>query len=109
MHCFTGDEHQARQALDLGFHLAFGGVLTFPKADAVRQAARITPDDRLLVETDCPYLAPVPMRGKRNEPAFMVETVRRLAEVRGVTPEVIARQTTHNFERLCLRHTASNE
>ncbi len=72
------------QALDLGFHLSFGGVLTFPKAEAVRQAARITPDDRLLVETDCPYLAPVPHRGKRNEPAFVVETVRRLAEVRGV-------------------------
>jgi TatD DNase family protein len=109
MHCFTGDETQARQALDLGFHLAFGGVLTFPKAEAVRQAACITPDDRLLVETDCPYLAPVPMRGKRNEPAFLVETVRRLAEVRQVTPETIARQTTLNFDRLCLRGAASNE
>ncbi len=74
MHCFTGDAQQAREALDLGFHLSFGGVLTFPKAEAVRQAARITPDDRLLVETDCPYLAPVPHRGKRNEPAFVVET-----------------------------------
>lgn len=109
MHCFTGDERQAQEALDRGFHLAFGGVLTFPKADAVRQAARITPDDRLLVETDCPYLAPVPMRGKRNEPAFLVETVRRLAEVRGVTPEAIAGQTTGNFERLCLRRAAPNE
>jgi TatD DNase family protein len=106
MHCFTGDERQARQALDLGFHLAFGGVLTFPKAESVRQAARITPDDCLLVETDCPYLAPVPMRGKRNEPAFLVETVRRLAEVRGVTPETIAGLTTANFERLCLRGAA---
>jgi TatD DNase family protein len=100
MHCFTGDEAQARQALDLGFHLAFGGVLTFPKADAVRQAARVTPDDRLLVETDCPYLAPVPHRGKRNEPAFVVETVRRLAEVRGRALEEIAELTTRNFERL---------
>ena len=106
MHCFTGDEQQARQALDCGFHLAFGGVLTFPKAESVRQAARITPDDRLLVETDCPYLAPVPMRGKRNEPAFLVETVRRLAEVRGVTSEAIAGLTTANFERLCLRGAA---
>jgi TatD DNase family protein len=100
MHCFTGDEQQAREALDLGFHLSFGGVLTFPKAEAVRQAARITPDDRLLVETDCPYLAPVPHRGKRNEPAFIVETVRRLAEIRGQTPEGIAGLTTRNFERL---------
>ncbi|HEY7388890.1 MAG TPA: TatD family hydrolase [Bryobacteraceae bacterium] len=102
MHCFTGDAAQARQALDLGFHLAFGGVLTFPKAEAVREAARITPADRLLLETDCPYLAPVPMRGKRNEPAFLVETARRLAEVRGVPLEEIAAQTTANFEDLCL-------
>ena len=108
MHCFTGDERQARQALDLGFHLAFGGVLTFPKAEEVRQAARITPADRLLIETDCPYLAPVPRRGKRNEPAFLVDTVRRLAEVRGVAPEDIAAQTTANFRRLCLPHDAPN-
>jgi TatD DNase family protein len=100
MHCFTGDVAQARQALDLGFHLSFGGVVTFPKAEAVRQAARIAPEDRLLVETDCPYLAPVPHRGKRNEPAFVVETARRLAEVRGVAPEAIAESTTRNFERL---------
>jgi TatD DNase family protein len=100
MHCFTGDAAQARQALDRGFHLSFGGVLTFPKAEGVREAARIAPDDRLLVETDCPYLAPVPHRGKRNEPAFMVETVRRLAEVRGRSPEEIAEITTHNFDRL---------
>jgi TatD DNase family protein len=102
MHCFTGDEAQAGQALDLGFHLSFGGVLTFPKADAVRQAARIAPGDRLLVETDCPYLAPLPHRGKRNEPAFVVETVRRLAEVRGCAPEEIAELTTRNFESLML-------
>ncbi|HLK65847.1 MAG TPA: TatD family hydrolase [Bryobacteraceae bacterium] len=100
MHCFTGDEAQAREALDLGFHLSFGGVVTFPKAEAVRQAARITPDQRLLVETDCPYLAPVPHRGKRNEPAFVVETVKRLADVRGSTPEAIAALTTANFDRL---------
>ncbi len=80
MHCFTGDAEQAREALDLGFLLAFGGVVTFKAADAVREAARITPDDRLLVETDAPYLAPIPWRGKRNEPSFMVETVRKLAE-----------------------------
>jgi TatD DNase family protein len=102
IHCFTGDSQQAREALDLGFHLAFGGVLTFPSAEAVREAARMTPEDRLLVETDCPYLAPVPYRGKRNEPAFVVEVARRLAEVRGSTLHEIAAQTTRNFERLCL-------
>ena len=100
MHCFSGGPAEARQALDLGFYLSFGGVLTFPKADALRGAARMVPEDRLLVETDAPYLAPVPNRGKRNEPAFMVETVRRLAEVRGTTPGHIAEATTANFERL---------
>jgi TatD DNase family protein len=108
IHCFTGDSQQAREALDLGFCLAFGGVLTFPKADAVREAARITPEDRLLVETDCPYLAPAPHRGRRNEPAFVVEVARRLAEVRGATLDEIAGQTTRNFERLCLRGGAVN-
>jgi TatD DNase family protein len=102
IHCFSGGPAEARQALDLGFHLSFGGVLTFPKADALREAARLAPEDRLLVETDAPYLAPVPQRGKRNEPAFMVETVRRLAVVRGVAPERIAEVTTGNFERLML-------
>jgi TatD DNase family protein len=108
MHCFTGDTAQARQALDLGFHLSFGGVLTFPKAEGLREAAKITPEDRLLVETDCPYLAPVPYRGKRNEPAFVVETARRLAQVRGVTPEAIADCTTRNFRALCLRGQTGN-
>jgi TatD DNase family protein len=108
MHCFTGDAEQAREALDLGFHLSYGGVLTFPKAEGVRQAARITPEDRLLVETDCPYLAPVPHRGKRNEPAFVLNTLRRLAEVRGAQPEVMADITTRNFERLCLRAGTRN-
>ena len=106
MHCFTGGEEEARQALARGFYLSFGGVITFPKADNVRAAARITPDDRLLVETDAPYLAPVPHRGKRNEPAFVVETVRRLAEIRGSTAEDIAALTTRNFARLCLRDVA---
>jgi TatD DNase family protein len=109
MHCFTGDAAQARQVLDRGFHLSFGGVLTFPKAEAVREAARITPDDRLLVETDCPYLAPIPHRGKRNEPAFMLETVRRLAEVRGSSPERIAEITTNNFDRLMNFHRGDAE
>jgi TatD DNase family protein len=108
LHCFTGDPQQAREALDLGFHLAFGGVLTFPNAQAVREAARITPEDRLLLETDCPYLAPVPYRGQRNEPAFVVEVARRLAQVRGCTFDEIAAQTTRNFERLCLRVEAAS-
>jgi TatD DNase family protein len=102
MHCFTGGPKEAEQALELGFHLAFGGILTFPKADAVREAAALTPENRLLLETDSPYLAPVPYRGKRNEPAFMVETARRLAEVRGATPETIATVTTNNFDRLLI-------
>jgi len=100
MHCFSGGPAEARQAMDLGFYLSFGGVITFPKADRLREAARLAPADRLLVETDAPYLAPVPKRGKRNEPAFLVETVRRLAEVRGEAPEHIAEVTTANFERL---------
>jgi TatD DNase family protein len=103
MHCFTGDAAQAREVLNLSFYLAFGGVITFPKADSVREAARSTPDDRLLVETDCPYLAPVPNRGKRNEPAFLADTVRRLAEVRSTTEEALADLTTRNFETLFAR------
>ncbi len=102
MHCFSGGPGEARRALEMGFHLAFGGVVTYPKADRVREAARLTPLDRLLVETDAPYLAPVPMRGKRNEPAFVVETARRLAELRGEPLEALAQATTDNFLRLCL-------
>jgi TatD DNase family protein len=102
MHCFTGGETEARQCLERGFYLSFGGVLTFPKAENVREAARIVPDERLLVETDAPYLAPVPHRGKRNEPAFLVDTVRKLAEVRGAGEEQMAALTTQNFDRLFL-------
>lgn len=101
MHCFTGGPHEAEQALELGFHLSFGGMVTFPKAQSVREAAALTPNDRLLVETDAPYLAPVPHRGKRNEPAFIIETVRRMAELRGAPPEKIASITTRNFDQLC--------
>ena len=98
MHCFTGDEVQARECLDLGFYLAFGGVTTFPKSTAIREAARITPADRLLLETDAPYLAPVPHRGKRNEPSFLVHTAEAIARVRGVSAAELAQQTTANFE-----------
>jgi TatD DNase family protein len=100
MHCFTGDLQQARECLDLGFHLAFGGVTTFPKASAVREAARITPLDRMLLETDAPYLAPVPYRGKRNEPAFVAHTARVIAEERGISPDQLAAETSRNFEQI---------
>jgi TatD DNase family protein len=100
MHCFSGGPKEADEALDMGFHLSFGGILTFPRADDVREAAARTPEDRLLVETDSPYLAPIPHRGKRNEPAFLVETARRLAELRATSPENIAAVTTRNFNRL---------
>ena len=108
-HCFTGGPREAEDALTRGFHLSFGGIITFPKAQDNRDAARLTPDDRLLVETDSPYLAPVPFRGKRNEPAFVVATAKKLAEVRVTTPEHIAAVTTRNFERLCLRRSLPNE
>jgi TatD DNase family protein len=100
LHCFTGTAEQALQAVDLGFYLGFGGVLTFPKSDALREAARVVPENRIVVETDCPYLAPVPFRGKRNEPSYLPHTVRKLAELRGVTEDRMARATTNNFEEL---------
>jgi TatD DNase family protein len=102
MHCFSGNPEQAQQALDLGFYLSFGGIVTFPKALEIQESARTCPADRILIETDAPYLAPVPKRGKRNEPAFMVETVRKLAQLRGVSEQQIAESTTKNFHRLCL-------
>ncbi len=100
LHCFTGTAEQVQVGVELGFHLAFGGVLTFPKSESVREAARAVPENRLLVETDCPYLAPVPFRGKRNEPAYLSHTVKKLADVRGVTPDDIATSTTRNFREL---------
>jgi TatD DNase family protein len=105
MHCFSGGPDEAREALALGFHLSFGGIVTFPKALDIQEAARSAPADRILIETDAPYLAPVPKRGKRNEPAFMVETARKLAELRGESVESIADLTTANFRRLCLGYT----
>ena len=100
MHCFTGGVEEARQSLDRGFALSFGGVLTFPKAENVREAARMTPYDRLLVETDAPYLAPVPHRGKRNEPAFAADTARFVAKLRGMTFDEFAERTSANFHTL---------
>jgi len=100
MHCFTGDAAQARECLDMGFYLAFGGVTTYPKAAEVRDAAHMVPADRLLLETDAPYLAPVPHRGKRNEPAFVAHTARATAQARQEDVEHLASTTTANFERL---------
>jgi TatD DNase family protein len=100
MHCFTGSPEQAQEALDLGFYLSYAGVTTFKTGENVREAARITPDDRLLIETDAPFLAPIPWRGKRNEPSFMVETAKVLAQVRGATVEQIAKLTSANFDTI---------
>ena len=102
MHCFSGGLVEARRSLDVGFYLSFGGIVTFPKAAEVHDAARQAPLDRLLIETDAPYLAPVPRRGKRNEPALVVHVAKRLAELRGETLEEVGRATTENFERLLL-------
>jgi TatD DNase family protein len=95
-HCFTGDVEMAQAVLRLGFYLSFAGIVTFPKAESLREAARVVPADRLLVETDAPYLAPVPHRGKRNEPAFVARIVERLAEERSTSAAEIAATTTAN-------------
>jgi len=101
IHCFSEGPREAGQALALGFHISFAGIVTFPKAIAIQEAAKIVPANRLLIETDAPFLAPVPKRGKRNEPALVVETARKVAELRGVTPQEIAEITAGNFRRLC--------
>jgi TatD DNase family protein len=100
MHCFSGGPAEARRALDLGFYLSFGGIVTFPKALDLQAAAKEAPVDRILVETDSPYLAPVPKRGKRNEPALVVHTARKLADLRGQSLEEVSLVTTENFRRL---------
>src|SRR5271166_2028474 len=97
LHCFTGSWAQAKSALDMGFMISFAGNLTFPKAQQIRDAALEVPLERMLIETDSPYLAPVPHRGKRNEPAFVRETARKLGELRGLTTEEAGQQTTRNF------------
>ncbi len=100
VHCFTSDWTAAQRYLALGLHLSFSGVLTFKTADAVRDAAARAPLDRLLVETDCPFLSPVPHRGKRNEPAFVTLTAARLAEVRGIPLAELEQATTANARRV---------
>lgn len=97
LHCFTGNWTQAKRALDMGFMISFAGNVTFPKAQQIRDAALEVPLDRMLIETDAPYLAPVPYRGKRNEPAFVKETARRLGELRGLLMEEVGEHTSRNF------------
>lgn len=99
LHCFSGSREDAFRFLDWGFLISFAGNITFKKADDLRAVARQVPADRLLAETDSPYLAPAPYRGKRNEPAFVVEVTRALAELRGSSLEATGRQITSNFER----------
>jgi TatD DNase family protein len=100
LHCFSGHVDQARAYLDMGLHLSFSGVLTFKKAEDLRKAAAFAPTDRIMVETDAPYLAPVPHRGRRNEPAFVISTLETLAQVRGISLDQAAEVTTANAFRL---------
>jgi TatD DNase family protein len=100
LHCFSSGRALAEAAVGMGGYVSFSGILTFPKSDEIRMIARDLPAERLLVETDAPYLAPVPHRGRRNEPAWVADTARVLAQVRGLEPEALAALTTGNFRRL---------
>ena len=100
MHCFTGDWETAVSAMELGFHISFSGIITFRNADPLRAVAARVPEDRLLIETDSPYLAPVPYRGKPNQPAYVRRVAECLAELRGSSLEQIAEKTTANFHHL---------
>ena len=99
-HCFTGDRAMARRALDIGFHLSLAGIVTFPRAIELKEVARLVPLDRLLIETDSPYLSPVPHRGTRNEPARVARVAEVIAELRGERVEAITSATGKNFDRL---------
>ena len=105
-HCFTETMEVARAALDLGFHISFSGIVTFKKAQDIRDVAAFVPLDRMLIETDSPYLAPVPYRGKTNNPSYVPHVARQLAETRGVAVEDIAAATSANFNRLFLKEAA---
>ena len=100
IHCFTGGEELARRALALGFYISFSGIVAFPRSETIQAVARTVPEDRLLVETDSPFLAPPPHRGQRNEPAFVVEVARKVAGLRGATVEAVGASARRNFERL---------
>ena len=108
MHCFTGTCAHATQALDMGFMISFAGNVTFPKAQPIRETAKQAPLDRILTETDSPFLAPVPNRGKRNEPLFVKEVARQLGELRGLSTEDIGLQTAKNFYRFFSLHEKLN-
>ena len=97
LHCFTGELHHATEAIDLGFLISFAGNITFPKAQPIRDAALAVPLDRMLIETDAPFLAPIPNRGKRNEPAWVKEVAAKIAEIRNLSPEEVSSRTTSNF------------
>ena len=99
-HCFSGSLALAQKAVEIGFMVSFSGIVTFKKAEELREVAKQVPQDRLLIETDCPYLSPIPYRGKRNEPAYVVETARCIAGIRGLEIEELARVTSDNFHRL---------
>jgi TatD DNase family protein len=98
MHCFTGTLDQAKQSLDLGFVLSFAGNITYPKAQNIRDAAAMVPTDRFFIETDCPYLAPIPYRGKRNEPAYVIETARAVGELKQMSREEAGTRAAENFQ-----------
>ena len=100
MHCFSGSVEQAERSLAANFYLSFAGNLTYPKSQAIRDCAELAPSHRILVETDAPFLAPVPLRGQRSEPAMVVHTAAALAELRGISPEELATLTTANFKNL---------
>lgn len=103
IHCFTGGEQLARRALALGFLISFSGIVAFPRSERIQQVAREVPEDRLLVETDAPFLAPPPHRGRRNEPAFVVEVARKLAALRGTSEQAIGEAAARNYARLFRR------
>jgi TatD DNase family protein len=100
MHCFSGGPDEARLSIELGFFVSFAGIVTYPKATGIHEAAKLVPLDRLMVETDAPYLAPVPKRGKRNEPAFIAHTAERLAALRGEPLDALAAATVQNTTRV---------
>lgn len=99
LHCFTGNLEHARRALDIGFIVSFAGNLTYPKAQNIRDAALEVPLDRFFIETDCPYLAPIPHRGKRNEPAYVVETAKAIGALRGMSGDEVGAKSSENFFR----------
>jgi TatD DNase family protein len=108
LHCFTGELHHATAAIDLGFLISFAGNITFPKAESIRVAAVALPLDHMLIETDAPFLAPVPNRGKRNEPAWVREVAAKIAELRGIAPEEVAARTSENFRSFFRTEIAGN-